>query len=254
MPDKQTKSHAQAKKERRKHIFWSIAFIFFATIAFFYIEFAYVIVPLVLGGALASFDLADRHGLTSNSLWKYNSVKLYVVVSSLGSVLLTQTFKVMGTKFVNNEIVDMFYHSIVGAGVFVKILPGIPVGKNIPQEGQEHLLTIRDRIYSFLEKCIERDDIKNTQNEIKEITDIWEIKDLNGRLRFSRQFEKKLDEIPDMDATKRDEIIVKVAADIADYDDYETAIRHLLIYYGIDFIKIHFDWCLKKANTENKES
>jgi len=136
----------------------------------FFISFLYIFTPVISGAILSAIDLAKRYPTVHKYIFTSLSGKMYLLFTSLGSLLISYTMRIIGTQIINNELLNPIFLGLIGSGVFLGIISKVTIHDESSKVTSQ-IKPIRDYIYEYLYESIERLEMKITESKIREITD-----------------------------------------------------------------------------------
>jgi len=103
-----------------------------------------IVVPLVSGAVLAAFSLAQKHFNAQRYIFAYWPAWVYLIFSSLGSLLMTKVMQTVGTRVLQDDLLNAILQGMLGAAIFLGIVTKVPLAKSSDGDINESIKTIRD--------------------------------------------------------------------------------------------------------------
>lgn len=137
----------------------------------------------------------------------------------------------IGTKMVQDPILNSILLGLFGAAIFLGIITGIPLSKTDSNDIGAKIYTIRDFMFAYLDKSIETKQMEVSEQKINQIVEY--VKDNPSVLETEAS---RLVDGMRLEVQQEADLRVSIDIDINDKKDYHSAIRKLIDHSRVDYI------------------
>jgi hypothetical protein len=202
----------------------------------------YYIFPILVGAVLSIVSIRSKFFYTRRYVFSLWEGWAYIFLSAIGSLLVTLILDYIGTEVIGHGFLNCILTSFLGAGIFLGIITKLPIAEPDYSAG-EQLKTVRDFIYSFLDRSIEQKLRQLIQVELRNFEPGGSYS--NGNYFTSNQGDQFLRRVKWLikgSSLSRDEVNYYIAESDAyvEQGDYVSVILILTNYYDLDFLIKHF--------------
>jgi len=185
-------------------------------------------VPIIAGACLAAIGLAKKYPTAKRYVYSSPSSWMYIVLASGGALMIRLTMRAVGTRLIQNDLLDCIFQGLLGSGLFLGIISRVSF-QEINSEVGSQLKTIRDFIYEFLDDSIARRVMQRVESKIKAF----------GRRvdkdRLLEEASRLIGGPSKLTAEQKQELVIKFD-ELASRGDYVSIVRILIEYYEVDYI------------------